>query len=134
MNQRNWIALVALSALSVLGCDEKKEPPTEAKAIATAAATATPAPTPAAAEPSANAAQAEAKAEAAKEQAQVDENPLTACCRSLGQKGFMERSPEYMGASQACGEALQAKKDLASVLPDIKKALKGKPLPDTCAK
>jgi len=131
MNQRNWIVLVALS---VLGCDEKKEPPTEPAPSAVPTA---PAPAPAPAEPSANAAdsaQAEAKAEAAKEQAAVDENPLTACCRSLGQKGFMERSPEYMGASQACGEALQAKKDLASVLPDIKKALKGKALPDTCAK
>ena len=68
------------------------------------------------------------------EQAAVDENPLTLCCRSLGQKGFMERSPEYMAASQVCGDALQGKKELASVLPEIKKALKSQPLPDTCSK
>lgn len=130
MNQRTLILAVVLC----LGCEEKKEPaaapapePTPAPAVAPAAPEEP-------ADAAAEAARAEDKATAEKEQAAVDENPLTGCCRSLGQKGFMERSPEYMGASQACGEALQAKKDLASVLPDIKKALKGKPLPDTCAK
>lgn len=129
MNQRN---LFLIMALSCLGCEEKKEPAPAAPAPIPSAE-----PTPKAAEPekpAVDVASAEAKAAADKEQAEVDENPLTGCCRSLGQKGFMERSPEYMGASQACGEALQAKKDLASVLPDIKKALKGKPLPDTCSK
>lgn len=122
--------LLALSLLS-LACEEKKESaPAPAPApVATQAAE------PAPKEKSADELAAEAAEKAAKEKAQaaVEESPLTLCCRSLGQKGFMERSPEYMAASQVCGEALQAKKELASILPEVKKALKGQPMPDTCA-
>jgi len=135
LNHRN--VMLALT-LACFGCEEEKKAP-EAAPAATPAPIVEPAPAPAAPEKSAADAAAEEaaaaeKAAAAKQEAAAAEDPLTLCCRSLGQKGFMERSPEYMGASQACGEALQAKKDLASVLPAIKKALKGKALPDTCGK
>lgn len=127
---RSWILAMTLTSI---GCEEKPAPaPTPPPAPAPIVEPA-PAPSPA---PSADAeaARAEEQAKKAKEEAAMAESPLVGCCRSLGQKGFMERSPEYMGASQVCGEALQEKKELASVLPEIKKALKGKPLPDTCAK
>jgi len=122
-------SLILIALWSCLACEETKEAPKEAPAPAPAPEVAKPAePTPKPAEEPAAAA-ATAKAE----QAAVEENPLTACCQSLGKKGFMERSPEYMAASQVCGEALTGKKQLASILPDIKKALKSQPLPDTCA-
>jgi hypothetical protein len=122
-------SLVLIALWSCLACEEKKEAPKEAPAPAPEVAK-PPEPTPKPAEePPAAAATDQAKAD----QAAVEANPLTACCQSLGKKGFMERSPEYMAASQVCGEALTGKKQLASVLPDIKKALKGQPLPDTCA-
>ena len=132
MNHRRLIWAFALLSL---GCEEKKEaPPTEAPAPVAEAAKAPEAPPKSADQLAAEAAAASAKSDAEKEQAAVDENPLTLCCRSLGQKGFMERSPEYMAASQVCGDALQSKKELASILPEIKKALKSQPLPDTCSK
>jgi hypothetical protein len=130
MKSRNL--LLALSLLS-LACEEKKEPAAAPAPLATQAVE------PAPKEKSAEEVAAEAaekaaeKAEKEKAQAAVEDSPLTLCCRSLGQKGFMERSPEYMAASQICGEALQAKKELASILPEVKKALKGQPMPETCA-
>ena len=66
------------------------------------------------------------------EQAEVEANPLTDCCRSLGQRGFMERSPSYIAASKECGEAMTAKKSVTEALPAIKKALGKDALPDQC--
>jgi len=127
MNPRH---LLLPMTLLFLGCEEKQEP-APAPAPAPAAQAAEPAPKEKTADELA--AEATEKAEKEKAQAAVEESPLTLCCRSLGQKGFMERSPEYMAASQICGEALQAKKELASILPEVKKALKGQPMPATCA-
>ena len=105
-------SLILIALWSCLACEETKEAPKEAPAPAPAPEVAKPAePTPKPAEePAAAAATAKAELEA------VEENPLTACCQSLGKKGFMERSPEYMAASQVCGEALTGKKQLASIL------------------
>ncbi len=128
MQHRN---LVLIALLSCLGCEEKKDATEVPAPVAEVAKTPEPAPKEKPTEELAAAAKEKTEQEQA--QAAVEENPLTECCRSLGKKGFMERSPEYMAASQVCGEALQGKKELASVLPEIKKALKGQALPETCA-
>lgn len=130
----NAFTLAALLALStfVSGCEEEK-PKEEPKQEEPAA--------PVVQEKSAEekAAEEKAAAEAAKQaeeaaaaEAKLKENPLTECCRALGQKGFVERSPEYMGASKVCGEAMGENKELKDVLPGIEKELKGKTTPDEC--
>lgn len=129
----NAVTLVALLALSsfVAGCDEEK--PAEAPKEESAA--------PALPEKSAEEKAAEEKAaveaakkaeEAAAAEAKLQADPLTECCRALGQKGFMERSPEFMAASKVCGDAMGEKKELKEILPDIEKELKGKTTPDAC--
>lgn len=129
-NAFTLVALLALSS-SVVGCDEEKpaEPPKEEPAA------------PVVQEKSAEEKAAEEKAaveaakkaeEAAAAEAKLKENPLTECCRALGQKGFMERSPEFMAASKVCGEAMGENKELKDVLPGIEKELKGKTTPDEC--
>lgn len=118
-------------AVGLAGCEEKA-----AEAEVEAAATKVekveaPAPEP---EPSA-AEVAKKAAELAEEesaQAEVEANPLTECCRALGQRAFKLRSPEFHGASKVCGEAMGEEKKMADILPEIKKALKAEPLPDEC--
>ena len=85
-----------------------------------------------AAEEAATAEAAKKAEEAAAAEAKLQEDPLTECCRALGQKGFVERSPEYMAASKVCGDAMGEKKEMKEVLPDIEKELKGKTTPDAC--
>ena len=129
----NAFTLVALLAFSsvVAGCDEEKpvEPVKEAPVA------------PAVVEKSAEEKEAEEKAaaeeakraeEAAAAEAKLKEDPLTECCRALGQKGFVERSPEYMAASKVCGDAMGEKKEMKEALPGIEKELKGKTTPDQC--
>jgi hypothetical protein len=122
-----------LGVLMLLGCEEKAEPEQKKEAVEEAPAP----PEETAAEKAAEAAaQAEAKAkqeEEAQAQAAVDENPLTECCRALGKKGFMERSPDYMAASKACGEAMEAKESPDKAMTAIKKALKGNSVPSECS-
>ena len=127
------ITLVAVSMFS-MGCDE----PADAKPPAEAAKPEAPPEKTAeekAAEEKAKAAAAEAdkKAdEAQKAEEELAKNPLTECCRSLGQKGYAMRSAEYMSASKVCGSAMTDKKTLQAALVDIKTELKAEPLPDTC--
>ncbi len=141
MIQGSTISLVSVltaCAWLCLACDEKKDETTSAssEAMATQQPSAA-APAKSAeqqtAEAAAEAAADKAREEAEKEQAAVDENPITECCRALGKKGFTERSPEYMAASKVCGEALTAQDALEKALPGIKTALKSQPLPSECA-
>lgn len=127
---RNAMILAAVFLFTV-GCEEAKKPDAETQAapvvpptIASAAVKTTPEPAASAVDP-AKAAQAEA-------QKAVEENPLTPCCRALGRIGFNERSQEYTAAAQDCGKGMEANKTLAQVAADLKKALKGKALPDEC--
>ena len=136
MTKNYAMILVPALLLLAVGCEDEKQ---AAKEAALAAATPE---TPALVEnkgPSPEekkAAEEEAARKAAEDKAEAElaANPLTECCRALGKQAFTLRSPEFHGASKACGEALTAKKDLASVLPEIKKSLKDKALPEECAK
>ena len=131
------LSVLTLIAVSMFAgaCDE----PAEAKPSAEEAKPAAPpektAEEKAAEEKAATAAaEAEKKAEEAKKaEEELAKNPLTECCRSLGQKGYAMRSAEYMSASKVCGSAMTDKKTLQAALGDIKKELKAEPLPDTCA-
>ncbi len=125
--------LIALANLT-FACEEEKAPPPEEKKAEVAA------PAEKSAEEKAKE-EAEQKAieeaqkkaeEAAAAEAKLQENPMTECCRALGQKGFVERSPEYMAASKVCGAAMEEKKELGDTLPAIEKELKGKTTPDEC--
>jgi hypothetical protein len=73
-----------------------------------------------------------AEEESAKAQAAVEANPLTPCCRALSKMGFMQRSPDFIAASEACGAAMAAKKSKAEAKPAIKKALGKEGLPSEC--
>lgn len=124
--------LISLSLLA--GCEEKPETKVEAvQAEQPTAPTVAEPKEPSAEEKAAALAEAQRSEAEAKAQAEVEANPLTECCRSLGQKAFTLRSPEYHGASKACGEAMNEKKELSAILSDIKKALKDQPLPEECA-
>ena len=136
MSRKYSLLLLPIALTFFAGCDDKQaqsqEPSldaakTEAPAIAENKG-------PSAEEKKAADEEAARKAEEEKAQAELAANPLTECCRALGKQAFTLRSPEFHGASKACGEALTAEKDLASVLPEIKKSLKDKPLPEECAK
>lgn len=132
---KSTLALALILLSTTAACDEEKAPAKDAPAEPAAQAGPTPEQVAEdeaqkkAAEEAAKKAEEEAKAQAA-----LAENPLTECCRSLGQKGFTLRSPEYMGASKICGTAMEEKKQLADILADIKKELKDKELPQECAK
>ncbi len=130
-------SLLITASVFAFACEEEKkdEPATATEAVAAEK----PADQPAKAEADPEKAAAEKAAEEAEEekkkaQAEVDANPLTECCRALGKKGFVERSPEYVAASKVCGEAMTNKEDVDKALPNIKKELKGKALPDECSK
>lgn len=125
--------LAALAAaLLTVGCDEKpaaeeakvEQPQVEAPPEKSAEEKA--------AEEKAAAEEAKKAEEEAKAQAELAKNPLTECCRALGQRGFTQRSPTYMAASKVCGEAMTGSKELAAVLPDIKKELGKEAVPDEC--
>ncbi|HEX2878853.1 MAG TPA: hypothetical protein VHO25_04885 [Polyangiaceae bacterium] len=125
---RNAIIVAGVFIFTV-GCEEAKKPeaapaPVAAPVIASAAVKA--------AEPAPSAAVDPVKAAQAEAQKAVEENPLTPCCRALGRIGFNERSQEYTAAAQDCGKGMEANKTLAQVAADLKKALKGKSLPDEC--
>lgn len=129
--------LSMLLAISLsLGCEEKEATAAEGSAQ-DQAASAAPAPPEKtaeekAAEEKAAAEEAKRAEEEAKVQAELAANPITECCRALGQKGFTERSPEYMAASKVCGSAIEEEKKLESVIGQIEKELKGKATPDEC--
>jgi hypothetical protein len=126
------LVLLPLACVLMWGCEEKK-PVEEAKPEpAPVVAAAAPAAAPAAATPEDEAAKQEAAAKAAAPK-EVEEDPLTPCCRELGRMGFMERSPEAMAASQECGKAMSEKKTLPDVIGAITKAMKGKALPEACS-
>lgn len=141
MTMRTGLLLGSLFVLSaaVLGCEEKSEPEQKTAAAEQAEAPASPeAPKEKSAEELAaeEAAKAEEEKKAAEEaaaQKEVEENPITECCRALGRKGFTERNPDYMAASKACGEAMEAKEGLDKALPGIKAALKSEALPSECS-
>lgn len=128
--------LCALCTLALAGCEEeKKEEMVEEKASAAIDDDASPPPKSAEEmleQEKEEAEEAKRKAEADKEQAEVDANPLTECCRALGKKGFTLRSPEYMAASKACGEALTEEAPVSTALVGIKKSLKDQALPTEC--
>jgi len=119
-------------ALFAAGCDEKPEP--EPAKVEQEQVEAPPEKTAEekAAEEKAAAEEAKKAEEEAKAQAELAKNPMTECCRALGQRGFTQRSPTYMAASKVCGEAMTEKKELAAVLPDIKKELGKEAVPDEC--
>lgn len=129
--------LFALSTLTLVGCEDKETEETVEEKAAATVEEAKPLPKKSAeemlAEEKAKKEEAKRKAEEAKKQAEVDANPLTECCRALGQKGFKLRSPEYMAASKACGEAMTEEAPVGTALIGIKKALKGKTLPSECS-
>ncbi len=133
--KKSSFSLVLIMLSTLVACDEEKPSVEEAAPAEVPAG-------PSAAEiaeqeaAAKKAAEEEAKRaeEEAKAQQALAQNPLTECCRSLGQKGFTMRSPEYMGASKICGEAMEAKKELADILGAIKTELKGKEMPEECAK
>jgi hypothetical protein len=127
---RNTIILAVVFTCTV-GCEETKKPEAEPKPAAVAAPVIASAVVKAA-EPAASAVVDPAKAAQAEAQKAVEENPLTPCCRALGRIGFTERSQEYTAAAQDCGKGMEANKTLAQVAGDLKKALKGKSLPDEC--
>lgn len=133
MKTLSGLCMLLAISLSV-GCEEKEATAAEDKASEAAAA---PAPPEKTAEEKAaeEKAAAEAKKQAeeeAKIQAELAANPITECCRALGQKGFTERSPQYMAASKVCGAALEDEKKLESVIGQIEKELEGKATPDEC--
>ncbi len=117
--------------ICLTGCEEDQ--PVKAPEPVVEAATPENAAKPQPAAPAKDEAADEKAAEEAKAQAEVEANPLTECCRALGKQAFTLRSPEYHGASKACGEALTEKKSLSAVLPAIKKSLKDKALPGECS-
>ena len=130
--------MVTLGCVSLVstGCDEEKAPPAAQEEAATAAQ-ATPPEKSAEekAEEERAAAEAAKKAEeAAKAEAELQENPLTECCRALAQQAFMQRSVEYKAGEQICGEAMKEEKKLSDVLPAIQAKLAGKALPEPCNK
>ncbi len=130
------IATLLVSFAWLTGCDEKSEPTqTRVESVQAEHPSAPPgqdSEQPSKEEKAEILAEHQRQEEEAKAQAEVDANPLTECCRSLGQKAFTLRSPEYHGASKACGEAMNEKKELSAILPDLKKALKAQALPDEC--
>lgn len=128
-------SMMLVSALLVfsVGCEDEK-PDAKDAALAAAIPEAPALKGPSAEEKKAAEEEASRKAAEEKAEAELAANPLTECCRALGKQAFTLRSPEFHGASKACGEALTSQKDLASVLPEIKKSLKDKVLPEECAK
>lgn len=118
------------------GCDEEKALPPEGTAAAVAPAlpekSAAEKAAELAAEEKAAAEEAKRKEEAAKAEAELAKNPLTECCRALGQKGFVMRSPEYMAASKVCATAMESDKKLESITAEVEKELKGKEMPGEC--
>lgn len=128
--------MLSLAAAMAWGCDEKEaveaNPAVDAAQPEPAAAEQQQQPSETNPESEADEESAERRAAEEKAQAEVEANPLTDCCRALGKQAFTLRSPEYHGASKACGEAMTEKKELASVIGEIKKSLKDKPLPSEC--
>lgn len=136
MTKNYSFLLLPVALLFVFGCDDKpaksQEPSLDAAKVETPALVENKGPS--AEEKKAAEEEAARKAEEEKAQAELAANPLTECCRALGKQAFTLRSPEFHAASKACGDALTAEKDLASVLPEIKTSLKDKSLPAECAK
>lgn len=132
MNKIAILGALGIGLFSV-ACDE--EPAKEAEKVEQPQVEATPEKTVAekAAEEKAIADEAAKVAEEAKAQEELAKNPLTECCRALGQRGFTQRNPTYMAASKVCGEAMGEKKDLSQAIGDIKKELAAEELPDECA-
>lgn len=130
----NAFTLPALLVLAtfVSACEEEKPAPEAKQEVAAAPVVPEKSAEEKAAEEKAAAEAAKKAEEAAAAEAKLKENPLTACCRALGQKGFMERSPEFMAASKVCGDAMGENKEMKDVLPGIEKELKGKTTPDEC--
>lgn len=131
---RGFVFVGGLLALliSSAGCDEEKALPAPETAAAVAPALPEKTAEEKAAEEKAAAEEAKRKEEAAQAEAELAKNPLTECCRALGQKGFTMRSPEYMAASKVCATAMEAEKKLDSITADVEKELKGKELPAEC--
>jgi hypothetical protein len=130
-----WILTCAMIfGTGALGCEEEKKP--EAAPVVQPVA---PLPAEKTAEEKAAEEQAAAEAakkaeEAAKAEAELQENPLTECCRALAQQAFMQRSVEFKAGEQICGEAMKEDKKLSDVLPAIQAKLAGKTLPEPCTK
>jgi len=125
---------LGLSGLGSVACEEDKAPTEEQTAPAPVAAAPEKTAEEKAEEERAAAEAAKKAEEAAKAEAELQENPLTECCRALAQQAFMQRSVEFKSGEQICGEAMKEEKKLSDVLPDIKAKLAGKPLPEPCNK
>lgn len=122
--------VAGLAYLMVLGCEDapKPAPAKEEEPIRITPTKTDEAPKVTAEESAAKA----ALEQKSKEQAAVEANPLTPCCRALGKASFVERSADLAAAATACGEGITANKSKAETLPAIKKALGKAKLPSEC--
>jgi hypothetical protein len=73
------------------------------------------------------------KEKQAEEQAKSREEALQNCCRALAKAGFERRSMNFMASADACDAAVEKKRPLSDVAPEIRQALKeGEELPSAC--